>query len=528
MMKINRPKSVEAAAAALISEARREKQTCEDERARISARLAEMEAGCFPAVVKELGQRWLTNAIPDSIERKGIDDPIYGHIALDKALATLASHPVLQRLARVKQLSFSFLQFPSARHSRLSHSLGVAKNAERALNGILDRGVYYVIGEKEPIKFKPEVAQQRHDLILKAQVAALLHDIGHGPFGHALDTYAGITLDVQHPDKHYTETYVQKFLAPTLRSIGVDDAHILSLLGTDRSSLKGFDHLIGDIIDSSLDVDRMDYLMRDAHMTGLMMGFINTAALIDFMRPVLDQESFILTYDEEALGHMEHLMLARDAMYFNCYESPRKRTAERMLTRLVKGIVDDRRLSLSLEDVFALADEELTSIVRGIGTGNGMVQHLVEELMGDADYVCVYEVPASIKERTTLPPVIDNWLNDVLIGDRKLAYITRPGDWEEKVAQNSIGQKRVWQIQVVLPDPKVYQLQQNSATKLLRKDASGCYKAENFFDVSRTLKEILERTNMQRQTVKVMCPARLPGTERNQIQRAAANLFGTT
>ena len=176
----------------------------------------------------------------------------------------------------------------------------------------------------------------------------------------------------------------------------------------------------------------MDYLMRDAHMTGLMMGFINTAALIDFMRPVLDQESFILTYDEEALGHMEHLMLARDAMYFNCYESPRKRTAERMLTRLVKGIVDDRRLSLSLEDVFALADEELTSIVRGIGTGNGMVQHLVEELMGDADYVCVYEVPASIKERTTLPPVIDNWLNDVLIGDRKLAYITRPGDWEEK------------------------------------------------------------------------------------------------
>lgn len=517
----NRPKLPEEVAADLISKS-------ENERDRTSARLAAIEAGYLPGVVKELGKRWLTNAIPTPIERKAIDDPIYGHIVLERALATLTSHPLLQRLAHVKQLSFSFVQFPSASHSRLSHILGVAKNAERALNGILGRGVYYVVGEKEPIKFDHAIADQRHEIVLKAQAAALLHDVGHGPFGHALDTYVGIKLGVERPDKHYTEIYVRKFLRPTLQSVGIDDTHILRLLGPDRSKLKGFDHLIGDIIDSSLDVDRMDYLMRDAHMTGLMMGFINTDALIDFMRPVLDQESFILAYDEDALGYMEHLMLARDAMYFNCYEHHKKKAAERIFTRLVMSLVNDNRLNLSLDDLFALADEELTTIVSGIGSGNGTAQHLIEELMGDLDYVCVHEVRASKSPGVSLPGSVTSWLNDVLLDEKKNAYLTRPADWEEKIAQNSIGVERAWQIQVILPDPKVYQLQQNSATKLLRRDNSGRYEAANFFDVSRTLKESLERMNQQRQTIMIMCSAALPSSERDQIQKAAANVFRLT
>jgi HD superfamily phosphohydrolase len=527
-MKMKRPKSAEEAAAALISEARLDRQKCEEEKASISTRLAALESGYLPAVVKKLGKRWLTNTVPTSIGRKAIDDPIYGHIVLEKALATLTSHPLLQRLARVKQLSFSFVQFPSARHSRLSHTLGVAKNAERALSGILGRGVYYVVGESQPLQFDRSTVEQRHDIILKAQAAALLHDVGHGPFGHALDTYAGIKSGRERPDKHYTEVYIREFLGPTLRSVGIDEAAILALLGPDRSGLKGFDHLIGDVIDSSLDVDRMDYLMRDAHMTGLMMGFINTDALIDFMRPVLDQESFILAYDEEALGYMEHLMLARDAMYFNCYEHRRKKAAERIFTRLVKSLVDDHRLGLSLDDLFALADEELTSLVSGIGSGNNLAQHLVEELMGDLDYVKVYEVAASKRGGATLPGIVDNWLNEVLLEENEIAYITRPANWEEKIAQNSIGRDRAWQIQVVLPNAKVSQLQQSSATKLLRKDSSGRYEAVDFFEVSGTLKETLERMNLQRQTIMVMCPAGLPSIEREHIQKAASLVFGLT
>jgi HD superfamily phosphohydrolase len=520
---MNRPRSPELAAANLVIEARRDLEKCRVERNASNERLAELQSGLFSAAVKELGRRWLTATVPSPTENKAIDDPIYGHIVLDKALATVVSHPLLQRLARVKQLSFSFAHFPSSRHSRLSHSLGVAKNADRALSGIFDRGVYYVVGEKQPIQFDSQVVEQRRELVRKARVAALLHDVGHGPFGHALDSYVGIKLGVERPDKRFTETYVREFLTPTLQSVQIDAANVLSILSSDRADLKGVDQLISDIIDSSLDVDRMDYLMRDAHMTGLMMGFVNTSALFDFMMPVLDQESFILAYDEQALGYMEHLILARDFMYFNCYEHPRKRAGERIFTRLVQSIVEDSRLKLSLDQIFALADEEITTAVTGIGTGNELSQRLAEELMGDLDYVCVLEVPATEKEGD-LPLVVGNWLRDVLIDDRRIAYITRPGHWEEEIAKKSIGLERAWQVQAILPNPGLYQ-QATSATKLVTTDSEGRCQIENFFDRSRIVKEISGRMNLQMRTIMIMCPAKLPSIERDQIRNAAAALF---
>src|ERR1700722_5145850 len=189
------------------------------------------------------------------------------------------------------------------------------------------------------------------------------------------------------------------------------------------------DNLIGDVIDSSLDVDRMDYLMRDAHMTGLMMGFINTSALIDYMRPVREKNSFILAYDIEALGYMEHLVLARDIMYSLCYEHPRKRAGERILTRLIKSVEEDTSLGLGLDDMFALADEELTTLLRGIGGVSESASRLVEELMGDLDYVTVYELPATAKQ-PMVPAKIDAWLNDVTSDEKEMAYISRPESWE--------------------------------------------------------------------------------------------------
>jgi HD superfamily phosphohydrolase len=353
-MKIDRPKSPEEAAAKLVREARDESKRYEAERDSLAQRLSELQAGAFAAVIKELSRQWLTSTIPTPLDSRDVDDPVYGHIVLDKALSTLVSHPLVQRLARVKQLSFSFAEFPSARHSRLSHVLGVVKNAERALAGMLDRKVYFVIGQKEPVEFDGNILNRRHEIIQLAQVAALLHDVGHGPFGHALDSYAGIKMGVTRPDKRFSEQYVHEYLAPTLKSLGIDERRILEILGSDRAKLNGIEYLIGDVIDSSLDVDRMDYLMRDAHMTGLMMGFFNTSALIDFMRPVFDQGSFILTYDEAALAYMEHLILARDFMYVKCYEHPRKKAAERIFTRLVQSIIEVSRPSLTLSEVFRL------------------------------------------------------------------------------------------------------------------------------------------------------------------------------
>lgn len=94
------------------------------------------------AFIKLLGNQW---KLPVEFLRHAprlIDDPVHGCITLDSELATLVAQPIVQRLARVRQLSFSYTQFPSATHSRLSHVLGVAHNVENALEGIFSRGVY--------------------------------------------------------------------------------------------------------------------------------------------------------------------------------------------------------------------------------------------------------------------------------------------------------------------------------------------------------------------------------------------------
>jgi HD superfamily phosphohydrolase len=241
------------------------------------------------------------------------------------------------------------------------------------------------------------------------------------------------------------------------------------------------------------------------------------------MRPVLDQGSFFLAYDEAALAYMEHLILARDFMYVKCYEHPRKKAAERIFTRLVQNIIEDPRLGLTLTEVFSLADEELTTAIIGVGTGNDMVQNLAKELMGDLDYVSVHQMPATEKDQNNLPENIEHWLRGAVIGEGEFAYITQPSKWEEKIAQNSIGMDRAWQIQVIVPEPTVY-LPQHSATKLLQKTNSG-YQAAKFLDTSQVVKSILERMNIQRQKIMVMCPAKLESKERDQIKTAAEVLF---
>jgi HD superfamily phosphohydrolase len=273
----------------------------------------------------------------------------------------------------------------------------------------------------------------------------------------------------------------------------------------------------------------MDYLMRDAHMTGLMMGFINTSALINFMKPVKYEDSFILAYGDEALGYMEHFILARDTMYFQCYEHPRKKAAERILTRLVQSIEEDTRLGLTLDDMFALADEELTTLLRGIGGVSEISMKLVEELMGDLDYTVVYEAPATAKpdpkeRHSPLPTNIVTWLGLVTSNEREMAYVRQPESWEKTIAQNSIGEERSWQVQVVLPGPAAYQ-HAVCETKLLRRDASGRYATFDFFDESLVVKAILENMNRKRQFIRVMAPSALPLTERERIRQAAATLF---
>ena len=430
----------------------------------------------------------------------------------------------------MKQLSFSYTQYPSASHTRLSHSLGAAKNAELALRGIFSRGVYYEVGGDAPVKFSPEITDRRDEIIQRAKLAALLHDLGHGPFGHALDHYVGfcdVASSQPRPDKKYTAAYIKEYLAPTLQSLGFEPTQLLSILDPSRAELTGIDNLIADIVDSSLDVDRMDYLLRDAHMTGLQMGVTNTPALIDAMRPVKEADTFLLTYDEDAERYIEHFLFARDMMFFNCYEQPRKKAAERIFTRLVKSLHEDSSLGLDLEDLVALSDEEVLVTLRAVGSGSDVRNNLLEQLLGDCNSRVVHAVRLRANPEE-LSQTVTRWYESTLEGrpaDLKTAYILQPEIWEEAISANSIGKERSWQIHVLVPAYEVY-LQHHSSTQLLCREPGGTFRTEKFFDRSWAIKQVLEHMNSQRAVIKVLCPAQLPEAEQEQIKQSAQQELG--
>lgn len=242
-------------------------------------------------------------------ESLSFEDPIYGQVRLDRRLYPIFYHALFQRLNYVRQLSFAYLVFPSASHSRLSHILGVMRNAKVAIDGIFARGIAYTRDAPRPRPIDLS-GRDRDRLSLKAQLCALLHDVGHGPFGHALDNlipYLDPDGRTDLPDKTFSIKYAEEVFADAITDIGFSVDEIVDVLDKERrANLTGYDVLIGDLIDSPLDVDRMDYLARDAHMTGLGTGYPNVEALIQHMCPFEDDSgATYLTYEESALPHVE-------------------------------------------------------------------------------------------------------------------------------------------------------------------------------------------------------------------------------
>jgi HD superfamily phosphohydrolase len=517
-------------------------------------------------LMKKLADRWRSSAVVSPRSAHAVDDPVYGRIALSPVLSTLLGHPLVQRLSHVKQLSFSYAQFPSATHTRLCHSIGAAKNAELAMIAILERGEFFVTGESKAFRFDDAIVKARREIIETAKLVALLHDVGHGPFGHALDNYIGFLNQATFtakPDKKFTIEYLRKFIRPTLESVGVDVDRLVAMLSSRRDSVQQVDNLIADIVDSSLDVDRMDYLVRDAHMTGLRMGLTNTLSLIDSMRPVYvpQRNAFTLSYDESALGYIDHFLLSRDSMYSNCYEHPRKKASERLFVRLIKSLKEST--DLSLEDLYALTDEEVTTLLLSVESGSELRRNLTSELMSDLDYQVIHEVPLRRKEgmvtaagRThveallrdpgqaechavlggllseapavALSTSVRNWLEATLEGSPdqlQVAYIHQPCVWEEAIAAESIGAERSWLIQVVVPAYEMYLPHYTSTTVLTRRE--GKFKTLPYFEVSKAMKEVLEQINYQRNRIRVMCPAHLGEEDRAGIKAAAVKVLGS-
>src|SRR5712691_1543101 len=259
-------------------------------------------------LAKLLIQVWLAPNNKNQ-EKLFFDDPVWGHTCIDEELSDLFFHPLIQRLNHIKQLSFAYLRFPNATHSRLAHSLGTCRNVETSLTTMFRNNWLYKATGRESIPLDPTA---RRELILKAKAAALLHDVGHAPFGHTLDKLIGYS-DPSHPlsspDKYYSRKYFTEFLRPHLPDL-INAEHVDRLLAPNRANLSPWDTLVADLLDSDLDADRMDFLVRDAHMTGLLMGVTSTEAMIERMCPFQDGDDVFLTFEESCLPYVEDFLIA--------------------------------------------------------------------------------------------------------------------------------------------------------------------------------------------------------------------------
>jgi uncharacterized protein len=251
-----------------------------------------------------------------SIKVKIINDPVYGFIRFpEQELIKIIDHPWFQRLRNIKQMGLAHLVYPGAEHTRFAHSLGACHLMGKAL---------------DELKAKDVVPDK--DEYIAARIAALLHDIGHGPFSHSLEH---ILTGVSH------ETLSRLIMQRLDEEFG----------GLLHKAIQVFDHsypcrYLHQLVSSQMDVDRMDYLNRDSFYTGVSEGVIGYDRILQ-MLTVRDNE---LMVEEKGVYSVEKFIIARRLMYWQVYLHKTVLGAEMLLINIFKRA---KELAANGADLFA-------------------------------------------------------------------------------------------------------------------------------------------------------------------------------
>jgi HD superfamily phosphohydrolase len=252
-----------------------------------------------------------------SNKRKIINDPIYGFVTLpDDLVYDLINHPIFQRLRRIKQLGLTNLVYPGALHTRFHHAIGAMYLMTEALQ---------VLKSKD-IKITDEESRA-------AIIAILLHDIGHGPFSHALEHT--IVKGIHHED---ISTMLMDELNKTFKG-----KLSLAIKIFKNEHPKKFLH---QLVSSQLDMDRLDYLNRDSFFTGVSEGVVSSDRIIK----MLNVKDGNLVVEAKGIYSVESFLIARRLMYWQVYLHKTVLSAEKLLVNVLKRA---KELSLAGEDLFA-------------------------------------------------------------------------------------------------------------------------------------------------------------------------------
>ena len=278
-----------------------------------------------------------------------INDPIYGFIAIQSPLIKqLIDHPYFQRLRRITQMGLSVYVFPGAHHNRFEHALGCMHLAQKAVASLCEKGVAISTEESEAL-----------------QIALLFHDIGHGPFSHAIEK--ALLPGIAH----------EQISEGLMREINneFDGALEMALSIFNNSYPRKFFHqlLVGQV-----DLDRLDYLKRDSFYTGAQEGNINSSRLISMMQVVDDQ----LVFEQKASYSLEKFLLARRLMYWQVYLHKTSLVSELLLVK----VLDQARLLLS-EGKLLDGSKHLLTLLSSVASKDLFTTHLWQNFVAldDAD-----------------------------------------------------------------------------------------------------------------------------------------------
>lgn len=241
------------------------------------------------------------------LKKKIFNDPLYGFITIpSRLILDLIDHPYFHRLTRIRQLGLTYLVYPGALHTRFHHALGALHLVTEAIETLRSKGVKITDNEAEAVS-----------------IAVLLHDIGHGPFSHALENV--IIRNVSH--EMLTELFLEK--------LNTDFKGKLS------TSIKIFKDkypkkFLHKLVSSQLDMDRLDYLNRDSFYSGVTEGVVSNDRIIKMLNVHKDE----LVVEAKGIYSIEKFLIARRLMYWQVYLHKTVLASEQMLVKIITRAKD--------------------------------------------------------------------------------------------------------------------------------------------------------------------------------------------
>jgi hypothetical protein len=316
-----------------------------------------------------------------------VNDTVFGNIHLESWERMLIDTCEMQRLRSIHQLGLAYLVYPNATHCRFAHVLGT-----KYLANLLLKELYVRNEGKSPLRLE-EFLGDDSDLF---KAVTLLHDIGHGPFSHAGEYILKKLGWGNH--EVLAEFVIEHGVQNTLKSKDIEPSEVMSIIKEEVHD-EPRKRIISELISSALGIDRMDYLLRDAHNTGVNLGHFDINRLIASLTiagiTINEKTEHLLALREKGFGAFESFVLARDWMYDRVYLHKTVRSAEKMLQRAIYEKIKTEKWKK--EDFcaryFSMSDDAFLQWLEN--SESEIVQDLIYRIRNRRLYVRTLEIPLS-------------------------------------------------------------------------------------------------------------------------------------